>query len=52
MPMPRKRLDKDVFMSRHWTPTCSTDEQWQVQHIYNGQQFIVNTANRTCACGF
>jgi hypothetical protein len=52
MPMPRKRLDKEIFMSGHWTPIWSIDEVWQVHHSYNGQQFIVNIDQRTCACGF
>ena len=52
MPMPRKRLDKEVFMSGQWTPNWSIGDEWQVTHSYNQQQFIVNTAKRTCACGF
>jgi len=27
MPMPRKRLDKEIFMSGHWTPIWSIDEE-------------------------
>ncbi len=30
MPMPRKRLDKEIFMSGQWTPMWSIDEEWQV----------------------
>ena len=52
MHMPKKRLDKEVFMSGHWTPIWSIGDEFQVTHSYNGQQFIVNVANKTCACGF
>jgi len=44
MPMPRKRLDKEIFMSGQWTPNWSIGDECQVTHSYNGQQFIVNTA--------
>jgi len=52
MPMPRKRLDKEVCMSGHWTPIWSIDEEWKVHHSYNGQQFFVKIDQRTCACSF
>jgi hypothetical protein len=52
MPMPRKRLDKEVFLSGQWTPSLSVGDEWQVIHHYGDQQFIVDTAKRTCSCGF
>ncbi|XP_045810793.1 uncharacterized protein LOC123905209 [Trifolium pratense] len=52
MPMPMKRLEKEVFMASKWAPTCSNGEQWQVTHAYNQQQFIVDVSKRTCFCNF
>jgi hypothetical protein len=52
MPMPRKRLDKEVVLSGQWTPNLSMGEEWQVTHHYGQQQFIVDTAKRTYTCGF
>lgn len=52
MPMPQKRLDKEVHMAGHWQPTWCIGEQFQVAHHYNGQQFIVELDKKTCTCNF
>lgn len=41
MPMPRKRLDKEVMMSGQWLQNWSVGDKWQVNHSYNDEQFIV-----------
>lgn len=44
MPLPLKRLEKEVVMAGNWEPTLSNaEERCQVAHNYNGQQFIVDT---------
>ncbi|XP_058769641.1 uncharacterized protein LOC131643444 [Vicia villosa] len=52
MPIPRKRLDKEVFMSGQWNPNWCMNDQWEVKHAYNGQQFVVDVGKRTCSCRF
>lgn len=52
MPMPRKRLDKEIFMSAQWTPTWSIAEEYQVIHSFTQQQFIVDVEKRTCSCNY
>ncbi|XP_058776090.1 uncharacterized protein LOC131650394 [Vicia villosa] len=52
MPIPRKRLDKEVFMSGQWNPNWCMNYQWEVNHAYNGQQFVVDVGKRTCSCRF
>jgi hypothetical protein len=53
MPMPMKRLEKEIVMAGTWHPTLSSaGEIWQVSHQYNGQQFIVDTLKKTCSCNF
>ncbi|XP_058761902.1 uncharacterized protein LOC131657970 [Vicia villosa] len=52
MPMPRKRLDKEVSMSGQWLPTWSMGDIWQVHHPFNGKQFIVDLGKKTCSCCF
>lgn len=53
MPMPRKRLDKEITLAAHWRSTWSgIGEQFQVMHTYNRQQFIVDIAKRSCSCNF
>jgi hypothetical protein len=52
MPNPRKRLDKEIEFSAHWVPTWSIDEQYQVNHVFNGQGFIVDVGKRQCSCNF
>jgi hypothetical protein len=50
--MPRKRLYKEVFMAGQLTLNWSIADEWQVTHHYGEHQFIVDTAKRTCPCGF
>jgi hypothetical protein len=52
MPMPQRRLEKEVSMIGYWQPTWVIHEEFQVAHEFNGQQFIVNTAKKTCTCNF
>ncbi len=52
LPMPQRRLEKEVSMTGYWQPTWVIDEEFQVAHQFNGQQFIVNTAKKTCTCNF
>ncbi|XP_058781430.1 uncharacterized protein LOC131655613 [Vicia villosa] len=52
MPIPRKRLDKEVMLSGHWLPTWAMDETFEVNHSYNGQKFVVDIAKRSCTCNF
>lgn len=52
MHIPRKRLDKEVYISGQWTPCWSMNEEWEVKHSYNSQQFIVDVSKRTCTCIF
>ncbi|XP_058783990.1 uncharacterized protein LOC131658743 [Vicia villosa] len=52
MPIPRRRLDNEVFHSGHWLPTWSVDEKFQVTHSFNNQEFIVDIANKSCSCNF
>ncbi|XP_045827940.1 uncharacterized protein LOC123919931 isoform X1 [Trifolium pratense] len=52
MPMPMRRLDKEVYMSGQWITTWSIDEEFQVAHQFNGQQFKVDIAKKTCSCNF
>lgn len=40
MPMPIKRLDKGVLLSRQCLITWSMSFAWQVHHSYNGLQFV------------
>ncbi|GAU39689.1 hypothetical protein TSUD_321030 [Trifolium subterraneum] len=50
--MPQRRLEKEVSMTGYWQPTWVIHEEFQVAHQFNGQQFIVNTAKKTCTCNF
>jgi hypothetical protein len=52
MPIPRRRLDNEVFRSGHWLPTWSIAETFQVTHSYNTHEFIVDIAKRSCSCNF
>ncbi|GAU28546.1 hypothetical protein TSUD_268850 [Trifolium subterraneum] len=52
LPMSQRRLEKEVSMTGYWQPTWVIDEEFQVAHQFNGQQFIVNTAKKTCTCNF
>ncbi|XP_050877691.1 uncharacterized protein LOC127081480 [Lathyrus oleraceus] len=52
MPIPRRRLDNEVFRSGHWLPTWSIAETFQVTHSYNTHEFIVDIAKRLCSCNF
>ncbi|XP_058741902.1 uncharacterized protein LOC131614317 [Vicia villosa] len=52
MPIPRKRLDTEVFNSGHWLLTWSMDEKFQVTHSFNTQEFILDITKRTCSCNF
>ncbi|KAK2457356.1 hypothetical protein QL285_004634 [Trifolium repens] len=52
MPNPLKRLEKEIKMAGSWGPILTNTETWQVSHIYNQQQFIVDTQKQTCTCGF
>ncbi|KAI5406625.1 hypothetical protein KIW84_053096 [Lathyrus oleraceus] len=52
MPIPRRRLDNEVFNSGHWLPTWSIAETFQVTHSYNTHEFIVDLAKRSCSCNF
>ncbi|KAI5426073.1 hypothetical protein KIW84_031775 [Lathyrus oleraceus] len=52
MPIPRRRLDNEVFNSGHWLPTWSIAETFQVTHSYNTHEFIVDIAKRSCSCNF
>jgi hypothetical protein len=52
MPNPMKRLEKEIKMAGSWGPILTNTETWQVSHIYNQQQFIVDTQKKTCTCGF
>ncbi|XP_058783754.1 uncharacterized protein LOC131658483 [Vicia villosa] len=52
MPIPRKRLDHEVLLSGQWVPTWSGEQCWQINHAYNGHQFIVDLAKKTCTCCF
>ncbi|GAU45522.1 hypothetical protein TSUD_186790 [Trifolium subterraneum] len=52
LPMPQRRLEKEVSMTGYWQPTWVIHEEFQVAHEFNGQQFIVNTAKKTCTCNF
>ncbi|XP_058773980.1 uncharacterized protein LOC131648214 [Vicia villosa] len=52
MPMPRKRLDKEVVMSGNWIPTWCQNMVWQVSHTFDGHQFIVDLSKKTCTCCF
>jgi hypothetical protein len=48
MPNPLKRLEKEIKMAGSWGPILTNTETWQVSHIYNQQQFIVDTQKQTC----
>jgi hypothetical protein len=52
MPMPQRRLEKEINMTGYWQCTWVIHEEFQVAHEFNGQQFIVNTAKKTCTCNF
>ncbi|KAK2446568.1 hypothetical protein QL285_017358 [Trifolium repens] len=52
MPNPLKRLEKEIKMTGSWGPILTNIETWQVSHIYNQQQFIVDTQKQTCTSGF
>ncbi|XP_058751316.1 uncharacterized protein LOC131624382 [Vicia villosa] len=52
MPIPRKRLDKEVALSAHWLPTWAMNEQFQVTHSFKIQEFIVDISKRSCSCNF
>jgi hypothetical protein len=52
MPMPQKRLQKEVLMAGQWQPTWSKTHKFQVHHHYNGQGFIVDISKKTCTCNF
>ncbi|XP_058733420.1 uncharacterized protein LOC131605036 [Vicia villosa] len=52
MPICRKRLDNEVVMSDQWLPTWAMNEQFQVTHSFNTQEFIVDIAKRSCTCNF
>ncbi|XP_058783089.1 uncharacterized protein LOC131657741 [Vicia villosa] len=52
MPIPRKRLDNEVFHSGNWLPTWSMAETFQVTHTYNNHEFIVDISKRSCSCNF
>lgn len=50
MPIPRKRLNNEVFNNGQWLPTWSIAEQFHVTHSFNIQEFIVDIAKRSCSC--
>ncbi|KAK2434921.1 hypothetical protein QL285_020024 [Trifolium repens] len=52
MPMPQRRLEKEVSMTGHWQATWVINEEFQIAHEYNGQQFIVNIGKKSCTCNF
>ncbi|CAI8590917.1 unnamed protein product [Vicia faba] len=52
LPIPRKRLDKDILMSGEWMPTWSMDELWKVYHPYNGLQFVVDLGKKVVHVAF
>ncbi|KAI5413641.1 hypothetical protein KIW84_057988 [Lathyrus oleraceus] len=52
MPIPKRRLDNEVFRSGHLLPTWSIAETFQVTHSYNTHEFIVDIAKRSCSCNF
>ncbi|XP_058753901.1 uncharacterized protein LOC131627090 [Vicia villosa] len=52
IPIPRKRMDKEVYMSGKWTSSWSMGDKWEVKYAYNTQQFVVDVGKRTCSCGF
>jgi hypothetical protein len=39
-------------MAGSWGPILTNTETWQVTHIYNKKQFVIDTAKKTCSCGF
>lgn len=52
MTMLRKRLDNEVFMSGHRTPTWAIAEEFKVTHLLNIQEFIIDIGKRSCSCNF
>lgn len=52
MPMPRKRLDREVALSGEWIPTWRIADEFEVGKLYGGFQYIVDIGKRTCTCGF
>jgi hypothetical protein len=50
MPMPMKRLEKEICMASNWGPILTGATTYQVAHNYNGQQFVVDTGKNTCTC--
>ncbi|KAK2405578.1 hypothetical protein QL285_054800 [Trifolium repens] len=52
MPMPQRRLEKEVSMTGYWQATWVINDQFQIAHEYNGQQFIVNLGKKSCSCNF
>ena len=52
MPMPQRRLEKEVSMTGYWQATWVINEEFQIAHEYNGQQFIVNIGKKSCTCNF
>jgi hypothetical protein len=39
-------------MAGNWGPILTAATTYQVAHNYNGQQFVVDTAKKTCTCNF
>jgi hypothetical protein len=52
MPMPQRRLEKEVSMTGHWQATWVINHEFQIAHEYNGQQFVVNIGKKSCTCNF
>ncbi|PNX76999.1 hypothetical protein L195_g032959, partial [Trifolium pratense] len=52
MPMPMKRLNREIALSAGWLPIWSDDDKCEVEKIGGGNSFVVDLANRTCSCNF
>lgn len=45
-------IDVSTYTSGQWIPTWYMNDEWEVKHVYNTQQFIVDLGKRTCKCIF
>jgi hypothetical protein len=52
MPMPMRRLNKEVEAAGGWLPHWSVGDRFEVEKIGGGNTFIVDIAKRTCSCNF
>ncbi|GAU51502.1 hypothetical protein TSUD_413790 [Trifolium subterraneum] len=52
MPMPMKRLEKEIELSVGWLAIWSDDHKCEVENICGGNAFVLDIANRTCSCNF